>query len=236
MSVKTDPLIQILRKYEVISKSDWALARGIPSKYFFDLDKAAYSPESVSVTLDKYAEKIKELRKKEPKIDRLAFIEKDFGTVGALLLMSSIVLKAGIDGSIIRLRRETSLGEVKGAKITDDNYVLIVSDVLTSGEGVEKAFRIIAKYGAKVPYAVFLYDREQGGRERLNRIGIEVEAILNKRQLVKTGDVPDYPETKFGVDGDMVPLSRRKLKEMEEMLGPESSKISNQVIIIKKKT
>lgn len=235
MSNKTDLLIDVVRKYKAISKSDWALARGIPSKYFFDLDKLAYSPESIGVTSERYAETIKELRKKEPKIDRLAFIEKDFGTVGALLLMSSIILKVGINGAIIRLRRETSLGEVKGAKIADDNYVLIVSDVLTSGEGVEKAFRIITKYGAKVPYAVFLYDREQGGRVRLKRIGIKVKAILKKAELVKTGDVPDYPETRFGVEGDIVSLSRRKLKEMEEMLGPESSKISNQVIVRKEK-
>lgn len=225
MRSRVDPLCKMLRKYGVVSKSNWALARGIPSKYFFDIDKGAYSSECLRAISNRYARKIKEIREREPGIDRLAFIEKDFGTIGALLFMSSIVSRTGIDAIIIRLRKEISLGSVKGASRTSQNAVIIVSDVLTSGEGIEKAAETIKEYGAKVPYAVVLFDREQGGRQRLERLGIKVETILTRGQLIQTGIVPDEPEVDFSLEEDVIAPSQRKVKEFEEALSPESWEI-----------
>ena len=79
MANRINPLISIVRKYDMISKSNWALARGIPSKHFFDIDKGTHAPESILGITSPYIEKIKELKTKEPKIDRLVFIEKAFG-------------------------------------------------------------------------------------------------------------------------------------------------------------
>lgn len=231
MSRKVDPLIKMLKKYRVVSKSNWALARGIPSKYFFDIDKGAYSSDSLRVISNRYARKIKEIREREPGIDRLAFIEKDFGTIGTLFLASSIICRTGIDAIIVRLRKEISLGSVKGASITSQNAVIIVSDVLTSGEGIEKAAETIREYGAKVPYAVVLFDREQGGRERLERLGIKAETILTRGQLIQTGIVPDEPEVDFPLEEDVIAPSQRKVKEFEEALRPESREILKAVHI-----
>lgn len=231
MSKKVDPLVKILRKYGVVSKSNWALARGIPSKYFFDTDKGAYSSESIRAILNRYARKIKEIKEREPGIDRLAFIEKDFGTIGALLFMSSIVSRTGIDAIIIRLRKEISLGSVKGASITGQNRVIIVSDVLTSGEGIEKAAKIIKKYGAEVPYALVLFDREQGGGERLERLDIKVETILTRSKLILTGDLPDEPEVHFSLEEEVIPPSQRKIKGFEDALTPETWETLKRVYI-----
>jgi orotate phosphoribosyltransferase len=231
MSSRVDPLVKMLKKYGMVSKSNWALARGIPSKYFFDIDKGAYSSESLRVISNRYARKIKKIREREPGIDRLAFVEKDFGTIGALLFTSSIISRTGIDAIIVRLRKEISLGSVKGASITSQNAVIIVSDVLTSGEGIEKASQTIKEYGAKVPYAVVLFDREQGGRERLQRLGIKAETILTRGQLIQTGDVPDELEVDFSLEEDVIAPSQRKVKEFEEALRPESREILKDVHI-----
>jgi len=190
MASRVDPLIGLVRKYGMVGKSNGAPDRGIPSKNFFDIDKGTYAPESTRAISSRYIKKMKEIKTREPEIDRLAFIEKDHGAVGAILLMSSIVSQTGIDAIIIRLREEVSLDSQKGAKITSQNSVVIVSDVLTSGESIEKVAEIIRRHGAKVPYAIVLLDRERGGKEKLEQSGIRVEALLTRRQLEKSGDVP----------------------------------------------
>jgi orotate phosphoribosyltransferase len=231
MNNREDPLVAIVRKYDAISKSNWALARGMPSKHFFDMDKLTYAPESIRVIASKYVEKIKEIRAKKPDVDRLAFIEKDFGTVGVLPLMSEIASQTGIDASVIRLRKEMSLVNQKGAKLTDRNTVVIVSDVLTSGESIEKTSQIIKSHGAKVPYAIVLYDREQGGKNRLQQSGIKVETALTRTQLVESGDVLPGPEAEFSPEEEVIAPPQAKIKEFEGALSSESRDILKSVHI-----
>lgn len=231
MANRISPLISIVRKYGMISKSNWALARGIPSKHFFDIDKGTHAPESILGISSQYIEKIKELKTKEPKIDRLVFIEKAFGTVGAIPLLSSIVTQTGIDATIIRLRKEISLVSQKGASLTNQNCAVILSDVLTSGESIEKAAQIIRRHGAEVPYAVVLYDREQGGRKRLEQSGIKVETFLTRKQLVESGDVPRESEAEFSPEEEVIAPSQTKIKEFEESLSPKSRDILKSVYI-----
>lgn len=231
MNNREDPLVAVIRKYDMVSKSNWALARGMPSRHFFDMDKGTYSPESIRVIASEYVEKIKEIRAKKPEINRLAFIEKDSGTVGALPLMSEIVSQTEIDGAIIRLRKEMSLVNHKGAKLADGNSVVIVSDVLTSGESIEKASQIIRRHGAKVPYALVLYDREQGGKKRLDQSGIEVETLRTRKQLVESGDVPGEPEAEFSLEEEIISPPQAQIEEFEESLSPESREILKSVYI-----
>ncbi len=231
MNNREDPLVAIIRKYDMVSKSNWALARGMPSKHFFDIDKGTYAPDSIRFIASKYVEEIKEIRAKKPEIDRLAFIEKDFGTVGAIPLMSEIVSQTGIDATVIRLRKEMSLVNQKGAKLTDKNSVVIVSDVLTSGESIEKTSQIIKSHGAKVPYVIVLYDREQGGKKRLEQSGIEVQTSLTRRQLVESGDVPCESEAQFSPEDEVIPPPQTKIKEFEECLSPKSREVLKSVYI-----
>lgn len=231
MNNRADPLISIVRKYDMISKSNWALARGMPSKHFFDIDKGTYAPESIQVIVSKYVEKIKEIKAKQPEIDRLAFIEKDFGTVGVIPLMSEIVSQTGIDATVIRLRKEMSLVNQKGAKLTNKNSVVIVSDVLTSGESVEKTAQIIKRHGAKVFYVIVLYDREQGGKERLEHSDITVETLLSRTQLVQSGDVPRESEAEFSLEEEVIAPPKARIKEFERTLSPKSRDILKSVYI-----
>jgi len=228
---RVDPLIGIVRKYGMVSKSNWALARGIPSKHFFDMDKGTHASESIQAISDRYIEKIKEIMTRDPKIDRLAFIEKEFGTVGALPLMSFIVSQTGIEATIIRLRKELSLVSQKGAKITSENNVVIINDVLTSGESIEKAAKIIMSTGAKVRYAVVLYDREQGGKKRLERLGIQVEVSLTREQLMAAGDLPRQPEAEFSLEEEVIAPSQTRIEQFEKALSRKSRKMLECVYI-----
>lgn len=234
---KIDALIEVLRKYGVITKSRHALAHGTRSGYFFDIDKAAYSSECVRIVSDMYARKIKEIRRKDPTIDRLVFIEKDYGTVGAITFMSLIVSKTAIDASIVRFRKELPYTDVKGAKIGKTNRCIIVSDVLTSGESVKRASLVIKKYGAETPYAVVLYDREQGGQKILSDLGINLHAILSKRKLVETGDVPAKNPPGVPVDVDfyreekIIIPNEKRLKQIQKALGVESVEVLKKVYV-----
>jgi len=231
MTDEVNPLISIVRKYGMVSRSNWALARGLPSKYFFDIDKGAYAPEASLVISNLYAERIRKLKSADPRIDRLVFIEKAFGTIGTISFLSSIVTQTGIDATIIRLRKEISLVSQKGATLTDQNCAVILSDVLTSGESVERVAQMVRKHGAEARYAVVLYDREQGGKERLEQSGIRVETLSTRAQLAETGDVPREPEVRFSPEDEVIAPPQTIIEEFERALSSESRDILKSVYI-----
>jgi len=229
MSTKKESLIELIKKYNVVTKSAYSLAHGTRSYYFFDVDKFAYDYRPVNLISDMYSEKILEIRAKDPRVDRLIFIEKDYGTIGALPFMSSIILKTRIETTVVRFRREISIGEIKGASLSSKNHAIIVSDVLTSSEGIGKAKRLSSKYGVTVRYAVVLYDRTQGGKQILKDTGIEICSILTKDDLVNgkiiKANNPYGEDTQFDKEEQIIPPPQERLKELEKILGKKSVEV-----------
>jgi orotate phosphoribosyltransferase len=229
MSTAKESLIELIKKYSVVTKSEYSLAHGTRSYYFFDVDKFAYDYKPVNLISDMYSEKILEIRAKDPRVDRLIFIEKDYGTIGALPFMSSIILKTRIETVVVRFRREISIGEIKGASLSSKNHAIIVSDVLTSSEGIGKAKRLSSKYGVTVQYAVVLYDRTQGGKQILKDTGIEICSILTKDDLVNgkiiKANNPYGEDTQFDKEEQIIPPAQERLKELEKILGKESVEV-----------
>jgi orotate phosphoribosyltransferase len=73
---------------------------------------------------------------------------------------------------------------IEGPALTKDDRVLVVDDVMTSGGSVLKAIeRLEAETGCKVLAAMTVVDREAGGREALEKAGVELVSVLTKRQL-----------------------------------------------------
>lgn len=211
-------------RYGVVYQSEHALAAGTESNYFFDVDRLLSTPDGIEVATKRYAEKIAEIKSDTGKVDKLAFIDKDIGTVGSLPLMSCVIAKTKIPGVIVRFRKEIPVGDVKcafGYEPKKGEHVVIVSDVLTSGGGISKAARILSEYGAIVHYATVLYNRRQT-EEKLKRIGIEVRSVATADELIKAYQIDTRKEQDFDSPGaDSIPLAAWKTKKFEEEVGHE---------------
>lgn len=217
-------LYKMFDKCGVVFQSEHALAGGTESNYFFDIDRLISDPEGANVASKYYVSKLNEIAKNYT-IDKLAFIEKDVGTVGILPAMSSIISGAGIEGFIVRLRKEVSVGEIKcafGKEPKKGDQIVIINDVLTTGGGVIATHKLISNYGATTSHVIVLYDREQGAKGKLKRLyDMEVEAITTASELLKAYGI-EKKDYNFGLpEAEVIPPARWKIAKLEKELGAE---------------
>ena len=66
------------------------------------------------------------------------------------------------------------------------NHVLLVDDLITTGLSLEKAAKAITAEGGIVIDSVVLIDRQEGGREKLEKHGIKLHALLNISEIART--------------------------------------------------
>ena len=191
------PLYKILEESKAITQSEYQLAGGAPSNYFFDIDKLLSKPRYVNIVSEYFIKEINDVMRVD-RIDKLAFIEKHVGTVGALPLMSSIISKSKMEGFIIRIWKDVTIGEIKGSPAVQPRkgeHIGIVSDVATVGQSIKRAVEGILRYEVESPYAFVLYDREQGAKRVLKKDNVDLRAILTRSELEEIGFIPKERES-----------------------------------------
>jgi orotate phosphoribosyltransferase len=70
--------------------------------------------------------------------------------------------------------------------LTPGNRILLVDDLITTGLSLEKAARAVTAEGGIVNDAVVLIDRQEGGREKVEKRGIKLHALLNISEIAST--------------------------------------------------
>jgi orotate phosphoribosyltransferase len=66
------------------------------------------------------------------------------------------------------------------------NRILLIDDLITTGLSLEKAAKALTAEGGVVTDAVVLIDRQEGGRERLERRSIRLHALLSISDIANT--------------------------------------------------
>lgn len=72
---------------------------------------------------------------------------------------------------------------IEGARITPGMPVMIVDDVITRGESIQKACRLVEEAGAKVVFATTLVDRGNIASQYFDRKGIPYHPVLTYSDL-----------------------------------------------------
>ena len=67
--------------------------------------------------------------------------------------------------------------------LTPGDHVLLIDDLITTGLSLRRASKAIMSEGGVVVDAVVLLDREEGGREKLEKSGIKLHALLNVSEI-----------------------------------------------------
>nr|NIQ06927.1 orotate phosphoribosyltransferase [Candidatus Korarchaeota archaeon]NIU84661.1 orotate phosphoribosyltransferase [Candidatus Thorarchaeota archaeon] len=67
--------------------------------------------------------------------------------------------------------------------LTSGDHVLLIDDLITTGLSLRKTAKAIEAEGGVIRDAVVLLDREEGGKEKLQREGIKLHAFLKISEI-----------------------------------------------------
>lgn len=153
---------------------------GIVSPYYIDLTWLLSSPEDFRRVVDAVAEKIEEIVTSE-RVDKLASIELK----GALLL-PSIANKLNLPCVVVRKEEKKYgvTGRIAGGEVKNGEYVLFFDDVVTDAGSKLEGIKLLEQHGAKVKTLLVVVDREQGGKERLERLGYKLRSLTTISEMV----------------------------------------------------
>jgi uridine monophosphate synthetase len=153
---------------------------GAISPYYIDLACLLSSPKDLSTIVDMAAEKIRSIMKTE-KIDKLASIELK----GALIL-PSIACRVNLPCVVVRKEEKTygATGRIAGSNVKWGENVIFFDDVVSEGLSKLEGIKPLEELGAHVKHIVVVVDREQGGKQKLEKLGYAVHALTSISEII----------------------------------------------------
>jgi orotate phosphoribosyltransferase len=157
------------------------LKSDVLSPYYIDLASLLTSPEDLCRLADAAAERVKQIASTS-KIDKLATIELK----GALIL-PTIACRTNLPCVIVRKEAKSygATGKTAGSKIAKGDRILFFDDVITEGLSKLEGIKPLEELGAKVEHVLVVVDREQGGKQKLEKLGYKVHALAKITELTQ---------------------------------------------------
>jgi orotate phosphoribosyltransferase len=164
----------LLIKNDAIKFGDYILTSGKKSPYYIDLRLTISSP----ITMDWIANALTRIIVNEIGKDK---IDRVLGVPTAGVPFATVVSqKLGLPLIYYRqARKEHGVRKKIEGILERNDRVLVVDDLITTGESVIEAAEVVRDQGGVVNELVVLLDREQGGKERLRSIRIEPHILFN---------------------------------------------------------
>ncbi|MFP4081419.1 MAG: orotate phosphoribosyltransferase [Candidatus Aminicenantes bacterium] len=174
-------LIRIVKKKSLITNVERVLASGRTSTYYIDAKMTTLDPQGARLTAQLILEILKSYQ-----IDAIGGY-----TLGADPMVSAVAaLSAGTERPLpaFIVRKEPKKhGERKMIEgpFQSGWRVAVVDDVVTTGGSTLKACRAVEEEGGKVAVALALVDRQEGGRENLEKHGYTFISLITRHELLQ---------------------------------------------------
>ncbi|HVP93334.1 MAG TPA: phosphoribosyltransferase family protein [Acidobacteriota bacterium] len=153
---------------------------GALSPYYIDLACLLSSPKELCSIAEIASERIKRLMAMD-RIDKLASIELK----GALIL-PTIACKLNLPCVVVRKEEKAYgvTGRIAGTEVVKAESILFFDDVISEGISKLEGIKPLEELGANVRHVMVVVDREQGGRENLEKLGYKVHALAKISEIV----------------------------------------------------
>lgn len=173
-----DRLLELL-KNKSLEIRPVMLSSGKASNYYIDCKRVTLSPEGAFLTAKMMLE----------------MIHQDVSAVGGLTLgadpiVSSIsvlshIMKRDLAALIVRKepKKHGTMSYVEGPVLEAGAKVAVVEDVVTSGASLLRALDRIALAGYQPVQALTILDRQEGGREAIEKRGFSLQALFSRDDL-----------------------------------------------------
>lgn len=176
MDLKVGEIAELLYETGCIKFGVFKLSSGKVSSIYVDLRILSSFPKEFK-TIVKLSSQI---------INRVNFDIIAGVAVGGLPLATAIAYE--LNKPLIYVRKtvkDHGTGRLVEGVIRKGVKALIVDDVATTGNSLVRTINILRENGAKIDHAFVVIDREQGSREKLRKMGIELLSLATLREVIK---------------------------------------------------
>ncbi len=180
LQTKKAEMAKILIKIDALKFGIFKLTSGKNSPYYIDLRIVPSFPDAFTEICNFYTERItSQIGLKN--FDRIAGVP-----IAGMPFASQIAYSLKKPFLYVRkgLRRHGRQRRVEGILVSGDR-VLLIDDLITTGLSLRKAAEAIRAEGGVVTQAVAFLDREEGGKEKLSKEGIQLYSLLKIDEVAK---------------------------------------------------
>jgi orotate phosphoribosyltransferase len=159
----------------------FTIKSGAQSPYYIDMAHLLSAPKELCNIADAAAEKIKQIMATE-RIDKLASIE-----LKGALIAPSIACRLDLPCVIVRKEEKAYgvTGRIAGAEVAQGDNILFFDDVVSEGLSKVEGVKPLLELGANVKHLLVVVNREQGGKENLEKLGFKVHALAKISEVVE---------------------------------------------------
>jgi len=137
-------------------------------------------PKELCIVTKIAAQKICQINKVNL-LTKLASIE-----LKGALIAPSIACKVNLPCVIVRKEEKNygATGRIAGADVEKGDKILFVDDVISEGLSKIEGIRALQELGAEVKHVLVIVNREQEGKEKMEKAGYTVHALARVSEIV----------------------------------------------------
>jgi orotate phosphoribosyltransferase len=182
-------LLELLVRHSFQQNADpiFTLASGRKSRYYINCKKTTFMPEAMPLLGGLFFEWIKAGERREgERIDAVGGL-----TLGADPIAYAIAYHSALQGMPIQAFSVRKEPKGHGAQTWVEGFeqpgarVAIVEDVVTTGASTLRAIEGALNAGFRIQAVLALVDRQEGGREELQKKGYELASIYTTEDLLR---------------------------------------------------
>jgi orotate phosphoribosyltransferase len=167
-------LLEIIKANSLLTGSQFTLASGQRSNFFFDMKKTMFDPEGASLAADL----IFELLVDDAEVEAVGGLE-----IGAIPIAVAVAVRSWPARPISAFFVRKAPKDHGAINLIDGRFrpgqkVVLFEDVTTTGGSVMKAVRAVRDQGATVAKIITIVDRCEGATENLQREGLTLQPIF----------------------------------------------------------
>ncbi len=164
-------LKDMLIRENAVKRGHFVLTSGKESEYYADIKDACANPEILKEIVRQISERVRG--------EGVAGVE-----LGAVPIVVSVAYSLSIPYFIIRKEAKHGMKKLIIGNLREGMNVDIIEDVVTTGGSVLRAVKLLRESGLKVNRVITVIDREEGGKELLEREGVDLISLLKIKDIL----------------------------------------------------
>jgi orotate phosphoribosyltransferase len=180
-------LIELIldRTFKFTDKPTFKLASGKMSSFYFNCKPTTLNAEGMYLVGHLMYDLIKS--RKSWKVKGVGGLTLGADPVANAIAYTAYLIDEPLESFVVRKepKKHGTMLWVEG-NVKKGDRVIIIEDVVTTGGSSKKAIDRAKKCGLNVLGVVVLIDRQEGGREAIESLGVPVKVLLTKEEIFET--------------------------------------------------